>query len=83
MNSKSLCTKLHVLVLNPPCVYYRLILIVKAGMYMELRKGFWLKDVFTLTDNFKDWFNVFLPLTAKCKMIKYGLSSSSVYKNKT
>jgi len=38
---------------------------VKAGMYMELRKGFWFRDIFTLTDAFKDCFNVFLPLTAK------------------
>jgi len=32
---------------------------------MELRKGFWFRDIFTLTDAFKDCFNVFLPLTAK------------------
>lgn len=38
---------------------------VNAGMYMELIKGFWFRDVFTLIDAFKDFFNVFLHLTGK------------------
>lgn len=32
---------------------------------MELRRSFWLRDVFILTDTFKDCLNVFLPLIAK------------------
>lgn len=32
---------------------------------MELRKDFWLRDVFTLPDAFKGCFSVFFPLKAK------------------
>lgn len=60
MKSKSLGTKFYVFVLKLLCLLSHILSFkVKTDMYMELRRfRDWFRDGFTLTDAFKDHFNV-------------------------